>query len=90
MPFALVTDLRYQPIAGIDRARCTATRSRWNHVNPLASNNIPTMMNFNPFQYAFMNTLALAQQRAAYTCFTIGQDGREEVSAYATSWLDRV
>jgi pimeloyl-ACP methyl ester carboxylesterase len=44
-------------------------RSNWPVINPFASKTEPLLMSFEHFQYAFVNTLPLAEQRAIYdTC----------------------
>jgi pimeloyl-ACP methyl ester carboxylesterase len=51
-------------------------KSNWPMINPLISQYRPHLMSFEEFQYAFVNTLPLADQRAAYDRYVVPESRR--------------
>jgi pimeloyl-ACP methyl ester carboxylesterase len=54
------------PPMGVFTAKWSFLRSNWPHITPFVSGNSPIEMSFERFQYTFVNTMPLAEQRAAY------------------------
>jgi alpha-beta hydrolase superfamily lysophospholipase len=51
-------------------------KSNWPHINPFAPQNQPVQMSSERFQYAFVNTLPLAEQKAAYDRYVVPESRR--------------
>jgi pimeloyl-ACP methyl ester carboxylesterase len=58
------------PPMGVFTTAFSFLRSNLPSINPFLLNR-PAMMTFEQFQYAFVNTLPLAEQRAAYDCYAV-------------------
>ncbi len=59
------------PPAGVFTTRFSFLKSNWPMINPLISGHEPRQMSFEDFQYAFVNTLPLAEQQAAYNKYVV-------------------
>lgn len=64
------------PPQGVFTARWSFIKANWGHANPFASKNRPAMMSFGRFQYAFVNSLPLAEQQAAYDTLVVPESRR--------------
>ncbi len=51
-------------------------KSNWPHINPFASKSQPIWMTFERFQYTFVNTLPLEEQKAAYETYVVPESRR--------------
>lgn len=51
-------------------------KSNWPHINPLAPQGQPIQMSFERFQYTFVNTLPLPEQRGAYDRYVVPESRR--------------
>jgi pimeloyl-ACP methyl ester carboxylesterase len=60
-------------------------KSNWPHINPFVSKSQPIQMSFERFQYAFVNSLPLAEQRAAYDRFVVPESRRVPAQALTTA-----
>lgn len=54
------------PPAGVITTRWSFLKSNWTMLNPFIPASKPHLMSFEAFQYAFVNDMPLAEQRAAY------------------------
>jgi pimeloyl-ACP methyl ester carboxylesterase len=54
------------PPAGVFTTKWSFLKANWPMINPFVSQYKPRQMSFEDFQYAFVNTLPPAEQRAAY------------------------
>ena len=61
---------------GVFTAKWSFIKANWLHANPFASKNRPAEMSFSQFQYAFANSLPLAEQRAAYEALVVPESRR--------------
>jgi len=59
------------PPAGVFSAEWSFLKSNWPMINPFVSKYRPRLMSFADFQYAFVNTLSLPEQKAAYDRYVI-------------------
>lgn len=64
------------PPMGVFTTKWSFVKSNWPHINPFASLNSPISMTFEHFQYAFANTLPLAEQQAAYERYVTPESRR--------------
>ena len=64
------------PPMGVFTAKWSFLRSNWPHITPFVSQSSPIEMTFERFQYAFVNTLSLAEQRAAYERYVVPESRR--------------
>ena len=64
------------PPQGVFAARWTFIKANWPNINPFVSKNMPLTMSFDQFQYAFVNSLPLAKQQAAYEEFVVPESRR--------------
>ena len=64
------------PPQGVFTTKWSFIKANWGHVNPFASKNRPATMSFEQFQYAFGNSLPLAEQQAAYDAFVVPESRR--------------
>jgi alpha-beta hydrolase superfamily lysophospholipase len=56
--------------------RWSFLKSNWPHITPFVSQNRPIEMTFERFQYAFVNTLPLSEQRAAFEKYVVPESRR--------------
>jgi pimeloyl-ACP methyl ester carboxylesterase len=54
------------PPMGVFTAKWSFLKSNWPHISPFVSQSNPIAMTFKRFQYAFVNTMPLPDQLAAY------------------------
>ena len=59
------------PPAGVFTTQFSFLKANWGHITPFASLDSPVVMDFERFQYAFVNDLPLAVQRAAFDAFVV-------------------
>jgi pimeloyl-ACP methyl ester carboxylesterase len=74
------------PPMGVITTRFSFLRSNWPVINPLVSKTEPYFMPFEQFQYTFVHTLPLAEQRAAYDKYVVPESrqiGRASLSSVA-------
>jgi pimeloyl-ACP methyl ester carboxylesterase len=64
------------PPHGVITTKWSFIKSNWPAVNPFASKKQPVVMTFEQFQYAFVNTLPLAEQQAAYDRYVVPESRR--------------
>jgi pimeloyl-ACP methyl ester carboxylesterase len=68
------------PPAGVFTTEWSFVKSNFPAINPLLLNQ-PVLMTFEHFQYAFVNTLPLDEQRAAYDRYVVPESRRVPVSS---------
>ena len=64
------------PPFGVLTTKWSFLKSNWPHITPFASQGQPIAMTFERFQYTFVNTLPLAEQRAAYERYVVPESRR--------------
>ena len=64
------------PPFSVFTAKWSFLKSNWPMINPLVSQFQPHLMSFEAFQYAFVNTLPIAEQRAAYDRYVVPESRR--------------
>lgn len=64
------------PPAGVFSAKWSFLKANWPMVNPFVSQFTPRKMSFEDFQYAFVNTLPLEEQRVAYQRYVVPESRR--------------
>lgn len=64
------------PPLGVFTTKWPFLKSNWPHITPFASKSQPIEMSFERFQYCFVNTLSLAEQRAAYDRYVVPESRR--------------
>jgi pimeloyl-ACP methyl ester carboxylesterase len=64
------------PPQGVFSPAWSFIKSNWPHINPLAPQNHPVQMSLERFQYAFVNTLPLELQQAAYERYVVPESRR--------------
>jgi len=64
------------PPMGVITTRWSFLKSNWPHITPFVSQSSPIEMTFERFQYTFVNTLPLADQKAAYEKYVLPESRR--------------
>lgn len=64
------------PPQGVFTAQWPFLKANWGHVTPFANLNHPVQMSFERFQYAFVNTMPIADQRAAFEKYAVPESRR--------------
>jgi len=64
------------PPQGVFTPAWSFLKSNWPHINPFVPQNQPVQMSLERFQYAFVNTLPLSEQRAAYERYVVPESRR--------------
>lgn len=64
------------PPLGVFTTKWSFLKSNWPHITPFVSQSSPIEMTFERFQYTFVNTLPLAEQRAAYERYVVPESRR--------------
>ncbi len=64
------------PPFGVFTMKWPFLKSNWPHISPFAAQDKPIAMTFERFQYTFVNTLPLAEQRAAYERYVVPESRR--------------
>ena len=59
------------PPTGVFTTAFSFLKANWGHITPFANQNSPVIMNFERFQYAFVNDMPLAEQRAAFERYVV-------------------
>lgn len=73
------------PPMGVFTTRWSFFKSNWPHISPFAPQNRPVAMSFKHFQYAFVNGLPLAEQRAAYERYVVPESRRVPFESLTTA-----
>lgn len=68
---------------GVFTTKWSFIRANWSHVNPFVSKSRPATMTFEQFQYAFANSLPLAEQQTAYETFVVPESRRVPAESLA-------
>jgi pimeloyl-ACP methyl ester carboxylesterase len=76
------------PPLGVLTTRWEFLKSNWPHIDPLVPQSQPVEMSFERFQYAFVNSLPLEEQRAAYDRYVVPESRR--VPAGSLTGLARI
>jgi pimeloyl-ACP methyl ester carboxylesterase len=77
------------PPAGVFTTKWSFLKANWPMINPFISKYQPRLMPFEAFQYAFVNTLPLAEQRAAYDRYVVPESrGIPRESLTSTARID--
>ena len=64
------------PPFGVLTTKWSFLKSNWPHITPFAALSKPIEMTFERFQYTFVNTLPLAEQRAAFDRYVVPESRR--------------
>lgn len=64
------------PPKGLISLKYSFLKSNWPAISPSAKIDEPILMSFAAFQYAFVNTLPLAEQQAAYARYVVPESRR--------------
>jgi len=64
------------PPMGVITAKWSFLKSNWPHISPFVSHSIPIKMSFERFQYTFVNTLPISEQKAAYENYVVPESRR--------------
>ena len=64
------------PPMGVFTTQWPFLKSNWPHINPFVPKSRPIQMSFERFQYTFVNTLPLEEQRAAYERYVVPESRR--------------
>ncbi len=64
------------PPMGVVTTKWSFLKSNWPHITPFAALSTPVTMSFERFQYAFANTLPLAEQQAAFDRYVVPESRR--------------
>jgi pimeloyl-ACP methyl ester carboxylesterase len=75
------------PPMGVLSFKWSCLKSNWPHVTPFVSQSSPIEMSFERFQYTFVNTMPLAEQRAAYERYVTPESRRLPREALM-AWVD--
>ena len=59
------------PPAGVFTTKWSFLKANWPMISPFVSRHEPREMSFKDFQYAFVNTLPMAEQQAAYERYVV-------------------
>jgi pimeloyl-ACP methyl ester carboxylesterase len=75
-PVAAGVAIDSAPPMGVFTTKQSFLKSNWPHITPFVSQSSPIEMTFERFQYTFVNTLPLAEQRAAYDRYIVPESRR--------------
>jgi pimeloyl-ACP methyl ester carboxylesterase len=64
------------PPPGVFTIKWSFIKSNWPAINPFVPKDQPMQMPFEHFQYTFVNTMSLAEQRAAYERYVVPESRR--------------
>ena len=64
------------PPMGVLTTRWSFLKANWPHITPFVSQSSPIEMTFERFQYTFVNTLPLADQKSAYEKYVLPESRR--------------
>jgi pimeloyl-ACP methyl ester carboxylesterase len=64
------------PPMGVLTTKWPFLKSNWPHITPFVSQSSPIQMTFERFQFTFVNTLPMADQRAAYERYVVPESRR--------------
>lgn len=64
------------PPQGVFSAEWSFIKANLPHINPFARQDVPIEMTFERFQYAFVNGMSLAEQRAAFERYVVPESRR--------------
>ncbi len=72
------------PPLGVLTLKWSFLKSNWPHITPFVSKSQPIQMSFERFQYTFVNTLPLEEQRAAYERYVVPESRRVPAESLTT------
>jgi pimeloyl-ACP methyl ester carboxylesterase len=64
------------PPMGVLTTKWSFLKSNWPHITPFVPQSSPIEMTFERFQYTFVNTMPLAEQRSAYERYVVPESRR--------------
>jgi pimeloyl-ACP methyl ester carboxylesterase len=64
------------PPTGVFTTTFSFLKSNWGHITPFANQDSPVIMSFERFQYAFVNDMTPAEQRAAFDRYVVPESRR--------------
>jgi alpha-beta hydrolase superfamily lysophospholipase len=64
------------PPMGVITTSGSFLKANWPHITPFVSQSAPIEMSFERFQYAFVNSLPLAEQQTAYNRYVVPESRR--------------
>ncbi|MGA2504841.1 MAG: alpha/beta hydrolase [Anaerolineales bacterium] len=64
------------PPMGVFTAKWSFLKSNWPHITPFVSQSKPISMTFERFQYTFVNTMPLSEQKEAYEKYVVPESRR--------------
>ncbi|MGD0611235.1 MAG: alpha/beta hydrolase [Anaerolineales bacterium] len=64
------------PPMGVFTTQWPFLKANWGHVTPFVAQKKPVQMSFERFQYAFVNTMPIAEQRAAFEKYAVPESRR--------------
>jgi pimeloyl-ACP methyl ester carboxylesterase len=77
------------PPAGVFTTTFSFLKANWGHITPFANLNLPVVMTFERFQYAFVNGMPLDEQRAAFEKYVVPESrGIPRESLTSTAKID--
>ncbi len=75
------------PPAGVLSTRWSFLKANWPHITPFVSLGSPIRMTFERYQYAFVNGLPLAEQRASFDRYVVPESRRVPRESL-TAWVN--
>jgi pimeloyl-ACP methyl ester carboxylesterase len=72
------------PPMGVVSTKWSFLKSNWPHITPFISQSKPIEMSFKRFQYTFVNTMPLSDQKAAYEKYVVPESRRIPREALTT------
>lgn len=70
------------PPMGVFSTKWSFLKSNWPHITPFISQSKPIAMSFSRFQYTFVNTMPLSDQKAAFEKYVVPESRRVPRSAF--------
>ncbi len=64
------------PPTGVFTTTFSFLKANWGHITPFVNQSSPVRMTFERFQYAFVNDMPLAEQRAAFERYVVPESRR--------------
>jgi len=64
------------PPMGVFTTKLEFLKSNWPHITPFTAQGVPIQMTFERFQYTFVNTLPIMEQRAAFERYVVPESRR--------------
>jgi pimeloyl-ACP methyl ester carboxylesterase len=76
------------PPTGVFTTTFSFLKANWVHITPFVNQNSPVVMNFERFQYAFVNDMPLAEQRAAFERYVVPESRHIPREALLSAKID--